>query len=112
MLVSCKATASSTLALLQCVGHWVPHIRSKSTYENGTAGWGKKRSRTSSACSDGAIAGVVEFRSTRSQDARCNTASDYPLHHSRRPKLTSPMNFELVKKGKEDVLRFCGGFHF
>ena len=47
-LVSYKATASSTLALLQHVGHWVPNIRSKSTSENGTAGWGQKRSRTSS----------------------------------------------------------------
>ena len=45
------------------------------THENGTTGWGQNRSRTSSACSDGATAGVVMFRSTRSQDARCNTTS-------------------------------------
>ena len=43
-------------------------------------GWGQKRSRTSSACSDGATAGVVEFRITRSLGARLNTASGTPLH--------------------------------
>ena len=31
-----KATASRTLALLQCVGHRVRHIRSKSAFENNT----------------------------------------------------------------------------
>ena len=49
VLMSYKATASSTHALLQCAGHWVHHIRSKSTYENDTGGWGQTRSRTPSA---------------------------------------------------------------
>ena len=56
VLVSYKTTTSSTLALLQRVGHWAHHIRSKSTSENDTGGWGQKRSRTSSACSDGTTA--------------------------------------------------------
>ena len=56
VLVSYKTTTSSTRALLQRVGHWAHHIRSKSTSENGTGGWGQKRSRTSSACSDGTTA--------------------------------------------------------
>ena len=56
VLVLYRTTASSTLALLQRVGHWAHHIRSKSTSENDTGGWGQKRSRTSSACSDGTTA--------------------------------------------------------
>ena len=34
MSIAYKATASSTLALLQRAGHWGCHIRSKSTSEN------------------------------------------------------------------------------
>ena len=56
VLMPHKTTTSSTLALLQRVGHWAHHIRSKSTSENDTGGWGQKRSRTSSACSDGTTA--------------------------------------------------------
>ena len=48
-VMSCKAPASSTHALLQYVGHRVHHIRSKSTSENDTGGWGQTRSRTPSA---------------------------------------------------------------
>jgi hypothetical protein len=44
-----NATASSALALVQCSGHWARHIRSKSTSENDTGGWGQTRSRTPSA---------------------------------------------------------------
>ena len=52
VLMSYKATTSSTPALLQCAGHWVHHIRSKSTSENDTGGRGQTRSRTPSASSD------------------------------------------------------------
>ena len=38
VLMACKTTASSALALLHCAGHWGCHIRSKSAYENGTGG--------------------------------------------------------------------------
>ena len=38
VLIAYKATASSTLALLQYVGRLVHHIRSKSTSENDTEG--------------------------------------------------------------------------
>jgi hypothetical protein len=56
VLMTYAATASSTHALLQCCsGHWAHHIRSKSTSENDIGGWGQKRSRTSSACSDGTV---------------------------------------------------------
>ena len=57
VLMACNATASSMLALLQCSGHWAHHIRSKSTSENDTGGWGQKRSRTWSVCSNGTIVG-------------------------------------------------------
>ena len=40
--------------------------------------------RTPSTYYDGTSAGGVEFRITRSLGARLNTASDTPLHHSRR----------------------------
>ena len=36
VLMAYKAAASSTLALLQCVGHWGCHICSKSTSESDT----------------------------------------------------------------------------
>ena len=49
VLMAYKAPASSMLALLQCAGHWGCHIRSKSTSENDTGGWGQTRSRTPSA---------------------------------------------------------------
>ena len=49
VLITYKATTSSTHALLQCAGHWGCHIRSKSTYENDTGGWGQTRSWTPSA---------------------------------------------------------------
>ena len=89
VLMSYKTTASSTRALLQRVGHWAHHIRSKSASENDPGGWRQKRGRTSSARSVGTTAGVVAFRSTHSLGARLNTTSDYPLHHSRCSKLTN-----------------------
>ena len=49
VLVSHKAQASSTLALLQCAGHGGCHNRLKSTSENDTRGRGQTRSQTSSA---------------------------------------------------------------
>mgnify|MGYP005683873987 FL=1 len=101
VLVSYKTTTSSTLALLQRVGHWAHHIRSKSTSENDTGGWGQKRSRTSSACSDGTTAGVVSFRSTRSLGARLNATSDYRLHHSRCSKLTKSIDEVIGLQAKK-----------
>ena len=93
---------SSTCALLQRVGHWAHHIRSKSASENDTGGWGQKRGWTSSACSDGTTAGVVSFRSTRSLGARLNATSDYPLHHSRCSKLTKSIDEVIGLQAKRD----------
>ena len=69
VLMAYNATASSTLALVQCSGHWAHHIRSKSAYENGTRGWGQRRSRTSSACSDGTTVGWALSLSSLSLEA-------------------------------------------
>ena len=44
----------------------------------------------------GMSAGVGVFRSTHSLGARLNTASDYPLHHSRCSKLTNSIESFLV----------------
>ena len=90
-----KATASSTLALLQGRGHLVHHNRSESRYENGTEGWGQKRSRTPSA-------GVVGFRITRSLGASLDIASSTPPCHSRRTKLT-----ESIEPGSDVRLIFA-----
>ena len=90
-----KTTTSSVLALLQCSGHWLHHIHSKSASENGTGGWGRKRSRTSSACFVGAAASVVVFRITRSLGARLNIASGTPLHCPRRPERTCSIELWL-----------------
>ena len=38
--IAYNVTASSTLALLQCTGHWAYHIRSKPTSEDDTGVWG------------------------------------------------------------------------
>ena len=45
VLMAYNATASSTLDLLKCSGHWAHHIRSKSTSENDTAWWGQNKVR-------------------------------------------------------------------
>ena len=100
VLMSYKTTASSTLALLQRVGHWAHHIRSKSTSENDPGGWGQKRGWTSSACSVGTTASVVVFWSTHSLGARLDTTSDTPLHHSRCSKLTNSIESFPVCAGQ------------
>ena len=89
------------MARTERVGHWAHHIRSKSTSENDTGGWGQKRSRTSSACSDGTTTGVVPFRSTRSKDARCNITSVTPLQHLRRLKLAKSIDEVIGLQAKK-----------
>ena len=62
-------------------------------------------SRTPSACSDGTTVGVFEFRITRSLGARLNTALiGTSLHHSRRTKLTNPIELK-----ERNVLEFGVG---
>ena len=89
VLMSYQAPASSTGASLQWIGRWVCRIRSKSasrmTLEDGVRrGVGPRL-----LILVGMTAGVGVFRSTHSLGARLNTASDYPLHHSRCSKLTN-----------------------
>ena len=89
VLMSYQAPASSTGASLQWIGRWVCRIRSKSasrmTLEDGIRrGVGPRL-----LVLVGMSAGVGVFRSTHSLGARLNTASAYPLHHSRCSKLTN-----------------------
>ena len=82
-------------------------IRSKSAYENDNGGQ-KRNSSDPPACSVDTAAGVVVFRSTRSQGARLNTASDTRLQHSRRPKLTNPIELFCCW----DVVQDLQNLHF
>ena len=96
VLMSYQAPASSTGASLQWIGRWVCRIRSKSasrmTLEDGIRrGVGPRL-----LVLVGMSAGVGVFRSTHSLGARLNTASDYPLHHSRCSKLTNSIESFLV----------------
>jgi hypothetical protein len=96
VLMSYQAPASSTGASLQWIGRWVCRIRSKSasrmTLEDGVRrGVGPRL-----LVLVGMSAGVGVFRSTHSLGARLNTASDYPLHHSRCSKLTNSIESFLV----------------
>ena len=89
VLMSYQAPASSTGASLQWIGRWVCRIRSKSasrmTLEDGV----RREVGPRLLVLVGMSAGVGVFRSTHSLGARLNTASDYPLHHSRCSKLTN-----------------------